>query len=288
MERMKEQSTSVKATQEINKIIDEYNVLEQENNTNNITAGEFINKFNDINREYNTARKEISKSLVDEKASWLEKIKNYFTKSEDDARYLNSSNKDNFISKATDWILNHTLTMNNAVINAHKSDNTLMTINGVKIIMDGDWLKMINPDGSELFAKNINDGTERALNRDLFKLIERKYIPATWNIIENSRVDNVGGTITLPSGWNDLIVIVDNTTSDFTYWDKQNEHKLAPSYVYMCSAEVPIKFFTPYATAGLEVTKTYVMLTAKTGWVGEDYNGNKSRDFGKILKVLWR
>ena len=178
--------------------------------------------------------------------------------------------------------------MDNAVINANKSDNILMTINGVKIIMDGDWLKMINPDGSELFAKNINDGTERALNRDLFKLIERKYIPATWNIIENSRVDNVGGTVTLPSGWNDLIIIVDNTTSDFTYWDKQNEHKLAPSYVYMCSAEVPIKFFTPYATAGLEVTKTYVMLTAKTGWVGEDYDGNKSRDFGKILKVLWR
>lgn len=288
MKRMKEQSTSVKATQEINKIIDEYNVLEQENNTNNITPNEFINKFNDINREYNNARKEINKSLDDEKANWLEKIKSYFTKSEDDTRYLNSSNKDNFISKATDWILNHTLTMNNAVINAHKSSNTIMTINGVKIIMDGDWLKMINPDGSELFAKNINDGTERALNRDLFKLIERKYIPATWNIIENSRVDNVGGTVTLPSGWNDLIVIVDNTTSDFTYWDKQNEHKLAPSYVYMCSAEVPIKFFTPYATAGLEVTKTYVMLTAKTGWVGEDYDGNKSRDFGKILKVLWR
>jgi len=51
MERMKDQSTSVKATQEINKIIDEYNVLEQENNMNNITAGEFINKFNTINRE---------------------------------------------------------------------------------------------------------------------------------------------------------------------------------------------------------------------------------------------
>ena len=182
MERMKDQSTSVKTTQEINKIIDEYNVLEQENNTNNITPNEFINKFNDINREYNNARKEINKSLDDEKASWLDKIKNYFTKSEDDERYLNSSNKDNFILKATDWILNHTLTMDNAVIDAHKNDNILMTINGVKIIMDGDWLKMINPDGSELFAKNINDGTERALNRDLFKLIERKYIPATWNI----------------------------------------------------------------------------------------------------------
>ena len=277
MERMKERSTSVKAIQEINKIIDEYNVLEQENNTNNITPNEFIDKFNTINREYNAARKEINKSLDDEKASWLDKIKNYFTKSEDNERYLNSSNKDNFISKATDWILNHTLTMDNAVIDAHKNDNTLMTINGVKIIMDGDWLKMINPDGSELFAKNINDGTERALNRDLFKLIER-----------NSRVENVGGTVTLPSGWNDLIVIVDNTTSDFTYYDKQNDHKVAPSYVYMCSAEVPIKFFTPYATAGLEVTKTYVMLTAKTGWVGEDYDGNKSRNFGKILKVLWR
>lgn len=102
MERMKDQSTSVKATQEINKIIDEYNVLEQENNTNNITANEFINKFNAINREYNDARKEINKSLADEKSSWLDKIKNYFTKSEDDGRYLNSSNKDNFISKAAD------------------------------------------------------------------------------------------------------------------------------------------------------------------------------------------
>ena len=50
MERMKERSTSVKATQEINKIIDEYNVLEQENNTNNITPNEFIDKFNTINR----------------------------------------------------------------------------------------------------------------------------------------------------------------------------------------------------------------------------------------------
>ena len=123
MERMKERSTSVKAIQEINKIIDEYNVLEQENNTNNITPNEFIDKFNIINREYNAARKEINTSLADEKASWLNKIKNYFTKSEDDGRYLNSSNKDNFISKATDWILNHTLTMDNAVINARKSDN---------------------------------------------------------------------------------------------------------------------------------------------------------------------
>lgn len=289
MERMKEQSTSIKATQEINKIIDEYNTLEQEININNVTANEFIDKFNVINKGYNEARKEIDKSFTDEKNNWFEKIKNYFTKSESNLRYILKSKEKDFIIKADNWILNHTLTMNNAVINAHKNDNILMTINGVKIIIDGDWLKMINPDGSELFAKNINNGTERILNKDLFKLEQKTYVSPSWNIIENSRVENVGGTVMLPSQWNDLIIIVDNTTSDFRWADQQNEHKVAPSYVYMCRNEVPIKFFTPYATAGLEVTETYVMLTAKTGWVGDWlYEGTKSRDYGKILKVLWR
>lgn len=288
MKRIQEQATSVKATQEINKIINEYNNLSLDFGENNISPNEFIEKFNDINKIYNNERKILNDSISREKKNFIDKIKDYFNKNESDQRYLNNANKDNFISKFGDWIFNNSLIMKKSTVNSHKEDNSLMTINGVKLVIDGDWFKMINPDGTELFSKNINDGTEKALGRDIFKLTERTYIPADWNIIENSRIDTVGGKVMLPSGWNDLIIIVDNTDSNYAVYDKQNEHKLAPSYVYMCSAEVPIKFFTPYATAGLEVTKTYVMLTAKTGWVGEDYVGNKSRDYGKVLKVLWR
>jgi len=265
MKRIQEQATSVKATQEINKIIDGYNELSQDFGENNISSNEFIEKFNEINKLYNNERKNINDSINREKKNFTEKIKDYFNKNESDQRYINNNNKQNFIAKLSNWIFNNSLTMKKSTVNSHKDGNTLMTINGVGLIVDGDWFKMINPDGTELFSKNINDGTEKALGKDIFKLTERTYIPADWNVIENSKIDVVGGKVMLPSVWNDLVIIVDNTDSNYSVRDKQNEHKLAPSYVYMCSAEVPIKFFTPYATAGLEVTKAYVMLTAKTG-----------------------
>ena len=288
MKRIQEQATSVKATQEINKIIDGYNELSQDFGENNISSNEFIEKFNEINKLYNNERKNINDSINREKKNFTEKIKDYFNKNESDQQYINNNNKQNFISKLSNWIFNNSLTMKKSTVNSHKDGNTLMTINGVRLIVDGDWFKMINPDGTELFSKNINDGTEKALDKDIFKLTERTYIPANWNVIENSKIDVVGGKVMLPSVWNDLVIIVDNTDSNYSVRDKQNEHKLAPSYVYMCSAEVPIKFFTPYATAGLEVTKSYVMITAKTGLVAEDYVGNKSRNYGKVLKILWR
>ena len=42
MKRIQEQATSVKATQEINKIIDGYNELSQDFGENNISSNEFI------------------------------------------------------------------------------------------------------------------------------------------------------------------------------------------------------------------------------------------------------
>ena len=160
-----------------------------------------------------------------------------------------------------------------------------MTLNGVKLIIDGDWLKLINPDGSELYAKNINTGTQRSLGEDIFQLKERTYIPATWNEIPNSSINNIGGTVQLPAKWNDLVLIVDNTYHEGGH-DLQNDHRIAPAYVYMCRAEVPIKFLTPYSTVGVEVTASYVKLTQKTGPVFTGYN--QSRNNGNIMKVLWR
>lgn len=284
--RMEKFSVSYKATQEINKIIDSLKDIIKDTSDKTISTNDFIKEFNKINLIYNNARKSFSESLENIKNGFNETIKSYFNKQEQDDRYLTKVSLNNAILKNQNLDYQHKLTVagNNKII-GHKNGNTLMTLNGVKLIIDGDWLKLINPDGSELYAKNINTGTQRSLGEDIFQLRERTYIPAAWNEIPNSSINNVGGTVQLPAKWNDLVLIVDNTYHEGGH-DLQNDHRIAPAYVYMCRAEVPIKFLTPYSTVGVEVTASYVKLTQKTGPVFTGYN--QSRNNGNIMKVLWR
>lgn len=284
--RMEKFSVSYKATQEINKIIDSLKDIIKDTSDKTISTNDFIKEFNKINLIYNNARKSFSESLENIKNGFNETIKSYFNKQEQDDRYLTKASLNNAILKNQNLDYQHKLTVaGDNKITGHKNDNTLMTLNGVKLIIDGDWLKLINPDGSELYAKNINTGTQRSLGEDIFQLKERTYIPAVWNEIPNSSINNVGGTVQLPAKWNDLVLIVDNTYHEGGH-DLQNDHRIAPAYVYMCRAEVPIKFLTPYSTVGVEVTASYVKLTQKTGPVFTGYN--QSRNNGNIMKVLWR
>ena len=284
--RMEKFSVSYKATQEINKIIDSLKDIIKDTSDKTISTNDFIKEFNKINLIYNNARKSFSESLENIKNGFNEIIKSYFNKQEQDDRYLIKASLNNAILKNQNLDYQHKLTVagDNKII-GHKNGNTLMTLNGVKLIIDGDWLKLINPDGSELYAKNINTGTQRSLGEDIFQLKERTYIPAAWNEIPNSSINNVGGTVQLPTKWNDLVLIVDNTYHEGGH-DLQNDHRIAPAYVYMCRAEVPIKFLTPYSTVGVEVTASYVKLTQKTGPVFTGYN--QSRNNGNVMKVLWR
>jgi hypothetical protein len=284
--RMEKFSVSYKATQEINKIIDSLKDIIKDTSDKTISTNDFIKEFNKINLIYNNARKSFSESLENIKNGFNETIKSYFNKQEQDARYLTKDSLNNAILKNQNLDYQHKLIVagDNKII-GHKNGNTLMTLNGVKLIIDGDWLKLINPDGSELYAKNINTGTQRSLGEDIFQLRERTYIPAAWNEIPNSSINNIGGTVQLPVKWNDLVLIVDNTYHEGGH-DLQNDHRIAPAYVYMCRAEVPIKFLTPYSTVGVEVTASYVKLTQKTGPVFTGYN--QSRNNGNIMKVLWR
>lgn len=284
--RMEKFSVSYKATQEINKIIDSLKDIIKDTSDKTISTNDFIKEFNKINLIYNNAKKSFSESLENIKNGFNETIKSYFNKQEQDDRYLTKASLNNAIFKNQNLDYQHKLTVagDNKII-GHKNGNTLMTLNGVKLIIDGDWLKLINPDGSELYAKNINTGTQRSLGEDIFQLRERTYIPAAWNEIPNNSINNVGGTVQLPAKWNDLVLIVDNTYHEGGH-DLQNDHRIAPAYVYMCRAEVPIKFLTPYSTVGVEVTASYVKLTQKTGPVFTGYN--QSRNNGNIMKVLWR
>lgn len=284
--RMEKFSVSYKATQEINKIIDSLKDIIKDTSDKTISTNDFIKEFNKINLIYNNARKSFSESLENIKNGFNETIKSYFNKQEQDDRYLTKASLNNAILKNQNLDYQHKLTVagDNKII-GHKNGNTLMTLNGVKLIIDGDWLKLINPDGSELYAKNINTGTQRSLGEDIFQLKERTYIPAAWNEIPNSSINNIGGTVQLPAKWNDLVLIVDNTYHEGGH-DLQNDHRIAPAYVYMCRAEVPIKFLTPYSTVGVEVTASYVKLTQKTGPVFTGYN--QSRNNGNVMKVLWR
>lgn len=284
--RMEKFSVSYKATQEINKIIDSLKDIIKDTSDKTISTNDFIKEFNKINLIYNNARKSFSESLENIKNGFNETIKSYFNKQEQDDRYLTKASLNNAILKNQNLDYQHKLTVagDNKII-GYKNGNTLMTLNGVKLIIDGDWLKLINPDGSELYAKNINTGTQRSLGEDIFQLKERTYIPAAWNEIPNSSINNVGGTVQLPAKWNDLVLIVDNTYHEGGH-DLQNDHRIAPAYVYMCRAEVPIKFLTPYSTVGVEVTASYVKLTQKTGPVFTGYN--QSRNNGNVMKVLWR
>lgn len=284
--RMEKFSVSYKATQEINKIIDSLKDIIKDTSDKTISTNDFIKEFNKINLIYNNARKSFSESLENIKNGFNETIKSYFNKQEQDARYLTKDSLNNAILKNQNLDYQHKLILaGDYKITGHKNGNTLMTLNGVKLIIDGDWLKLINPDGSELYAKNINTGTQRSLGEDIFQLKERTYIPAAWNEIPNSSINNIGGTVQLPAKWNDLVLIVDNTYHEGGH-DLQNDHRIAPAYVYMCRAEVPIKFLTPYSTVGVEVTVSYVRLTQKTGPVFTGYN--QSRNNGNIMKVLWR
>lgn len=284
--RMEKFSVSYKATQEINKIIDSLKDIIKDTSDKTISTNDFIKEFNKINLIYNNARKSFSESLENIKNGFNETIKSYFNKQEQDDRYLTKASLNNAILKNQNLDYQHKLTVaGDNKITGHKNGNTLMTLNGVKLIIDGDWLKLINPDGSELYAKNINTGTQRSLGEDIFQLKERTYIPAAWNEIPNSSINNIGGTVQLPAKWNDLVLIVDNTYHEGGH-DLQNDHRIAPAYVYICRAEVPIKFLTPYSTVGVEVTASYVKLTQKTGPVFTGYN--QSRNNGNIMKVLWR
>lgn len=284
--RMEKFSVSYKATQEINKIIDSLKDIIKDTSDKTISTNDFIKEFNKINLIYNNARKSFSESLENIKNGFNETIKSYFNKQEQDDRYLTKASLNNAILKNQNLDYQHKLTVaGDNKITGHKNGNTLMTLNGVKLIIDGDWLKLINPDGSELYAKNINTGTQRSLGEDIFQLRERTYIPAAWNEIPNSSINNIGSTVQLPAKWNDLVLIVDNTYHEGGH-DLQNDHRIAPAYVYMCRAEVPIKFLTPYSTVGVEVTASYVKLTQKTGPVFTGYN--QSRNNGNVMKVLWR
>lgn len=284
--RMEKFSVSYKATQEINKIIDSLKDIIKDTSDKTISTKDFIKEFNKVNLIYNNARKSFYESLENIKNGFNETIKSYFNKQEQDDRYLTKDSLNNAIFKNQNLDYQHKLTVaGDNKITGHKNGNTLMTLNGVKLIIDGDWLKLINPDGSELYAKNINTGTQRSLGEDIFQLKERIYIPAAWNEIPNSSINNIGGTVQLPAKWNDLVLIVDNTYHEGGH-DLQNDHRIAPAYVYMCRAEVPIKFLTPYSTVGVEVTVSYVKLTQKTGPVFTGYN--QSRNNGNVMKVLWR
>lgn len=284
--RMEKFSVSYKATQEINKIIDSLKDIIKDTSDKTISTNDFIKEFNKINLIYNNARKSFSESLENIKNGFNETIKSYFNKQEQDDRYLTKASLNNAILKNQNLDYQHKLTVaGDHKVTGHKNGNILMTLNGVKLIINGDWLKLINPDGSELYAKNINTGTQRSLGEDIFQLKERTYIPAAWNEIPNSSINNVGGTVQLPAKWNDLVLIVDNTYHEGGH-DLQNDHRIAPAYVYMCRAEVPIKFLTPYSTVGVEVTASYVKLTQKTGPVFTGYN--QSRNNGNVMKVLWR
>ncbi len=49
-----------------------------------------------------------------------------------------------------------------------------MTLNGVKLIIDGEWLKLINLMDLNYILEILTAGTQRSLGEDIFQLKERK------------------------------------------------------------------------------------------------------------------
>lgn len=290
--RIESQAVSYKTTQQINAIADQFNEFVKNINVGRFTVNDFIKSFNEINTLYISSKKDLDRSIQLSQDTFNSMSQNYLTKEEQDSRYLNKSSLTNVVLKNGNFQTNNKLTINgNNKIIANKNGNILMTLNGVKLIAEGEWLKFINPDNSELYAHNINTNNERMLGRDVFRLSGEQQIDGNWNELANSRIENVNGSVNLPDDWNDLIIIVDNTKQNYgddsgSSKDFENAHKYAPSYVFVCRAEVPIKFLTPFSVAGIEVGATYVRLTQKTGPVFMEYS--KSRDYGRIVKVLWR
>lgn len=290
--RIESQAVSYKTTQQINAIADQFNEFVKNINVGRFTVDDFIKSFNEINTLYISSKKDLDRSIQLSQDTFNSMSQNYLTKEEQDSRYLSKSSLTNVVLKNDNFQTNNKLTIdgNNKII-ANKNGNILMTLNGVKLIAEGEWLKFVNPDNSELYAHNINTNNERMLGRDVFRLSGEQQIDGNWNELANSQIENVNGSVNLPDNWNDLIIIVDNTKQNYgddngSSKDFENAHKYAPSYVFVCRAEVPIKFLTPFSVAGIEVGATYVRLTQKTGLVFMEYS--KSRDYGRIVKVLWR
>lgn len=287
--RIESQAVSYKTTQQINDIADQFNELVKNVNAEHFNVDDFIKGFNEINSLYISSKKDLDRSIQLSQDAFNSASKNYLTKEDQDSRYLNKSSLTNVVLKNDNFQTNNKLTIdgNNKII-ANKNGNILMTLNGVKLVAEGEWLKFINPDNSELYAHNINTNSERMLGRDVFRLSGEQQISGNWNELPNSKIENVNGSVNLPDNWNDLMIIVDNTSQDYNsnIKDVNNLHRYAPSYVFVCRAEVPIKFLTLFSVAGIEVGATYVRLTQKTGPVFMEYS--KSRDYGRIVKVLWR
>lgn len=250
-----------------------------------------INKFkNEYGSEIKLFKSKLQRKFYEFVDSLNVKLKNIYTKIESDRLFIRKEDKENFVDRSTKWTTNKTqLFKDGAFLNISDRTDTLMLLNGVKFVLDGNKIKFINPDGSEIYSYDRDTETQYVHGKEVVSLTEKVVSGGLWKTIPNSSADQLNQKIMLPNYFNDLLIVYYRGQNSW-YWPPKG-----PLYEQLCRPELPIKFYTIYGKLGIEVTKEYVKITSKgpgmfaSAWP-ENIDGNKlsKKDEVKILKVLYR
>lgn len=266
--------------------------------SNVIPKIEFISDIDSISKLRNELGSEIKlfKSKLQRKLYEFidllnSKLRNIYTKAESDRYFIRKEEKETFVDRSSKWIANKTqIFKDNAFLNVSDRTDTIMLLNGVKFILEGNKIKFINPDGSEMYSYDPDTETQYVHGKEVVSLTDRVVSRGLWKTIPDSSADQLNQKIMLPSYFNDLMIVYYRALDNELYHPPKG-----PLYEQLCRPELPIKFYTIYGKLGIEVTTEYVKLTAKDAgmYAPDNYENIDSKNINngyqvRILKVLYR
>ena len=256
-----------------------------------VSNSETINKLrNDFSSEIKLFKSKLQRKLYELIDDISRRLKNIYNKKESDALFIKKEAKESYVHRSEKWIANQKqILKNNAFFNITDRTDTVMLMNGVKFVVDGNIIKFINPDGSEMYSYDVDTETQRVNGKEVVSLTEKIVSRGLWKAIPNSSADQLNQKIMLPNYFNDLMIVYFRGHDNIYYPPK------GPVYEQLCRAELPIKFYTIYGKLGINVTKEYVQITAKDpGMFAPNFYDNLASKENhkyfsvKILKVLYR
>lgn len=256
-----------------------------------VSDSETINKFrNSLDSEIKLFKSKLQRKLYEVIDNISLRLKNIYNKKESDSLFIKKETKELYVNRSDKWIVNKKqILKDNAFLNITNRTDTIMLMNGVKFVIDGNIIKFINPDGSEMYSYDPETETQRVNGKEVVSLTEKIVSAGAWKIIPNSSADQLNQKIMLPNYFNDLMIVYFRGLDNIYYPPK------GPTYEQLCRAELPIKFYTIYGKLGINVTKEYVQITAKDpGMFAPNFPDNLGSKEGlksypvKILKVLYR
>lgn len=213
---------------------------------------------NSLSTKINLFKVSIQRQIDNLKDFFKNKLLNIYDKTKYNSLYLDRANIGKYVDIHKKWIAQaKQVFKNRAGIHVLDRTDDIMYMNGVSFKIEGNKIRFINPDGTEMYAYDSDTETHFVNKKALISLDKKIVSAGKWKLVNATPPSNEGESMDLPENFNDLMIV---------YHANVYNHNWYPNvirYEQISRVELPIKFYLPYGRMSLEITENKLKLVKK-------------------------